>query len=1081
MAPPQTGLLMTVIRSLTASRDTEERDREKANLQREYNESDARLDKLVLQHHQDLTQVMSAFTAITTRLNTSKEKLSSVRGRLVGCQSLLNCKLDELKRLWIESVENKHILELLDQVEQLTKVPEEITNFMNRKHYLHATKLLVKSVASLESGLKKVDALSDVKHDLMGKKEELYNILLDDLHRHVYVKSTAETLGQIKIKNERKDINSPTGGTFIPGHARNKSSDLNLGRNRSRTREQVIEIKEPIEEDINPDNDPEEDSSKFISIIVECLSILHRVPDAIESIKDRADKELGNIVKRTGRELLGTVTTAAANAPSSNVMTASSVSTSGTVPSVLRASLILSDPEHRSHLLNDLFLSLFAQFRQVVAFHETILIPNLKRIESKSGGTIVSESGTNLRVYTMEDIWAKIQAVLEVIADFCLDIGGTAAPTTAMTTSTALDKSTNSMMQSDLTTSFLGSSSSAISNVSDLNSYFARKNRVNLSVASSFARNKRVPLFRFDSSSHAMSLNAYLQEQKEVMREKAELTGESLDSIDISETERYIVCPPAPENLVIMFSPLMTFIQEIDTQLHLDAGQHCPLHSYVTRSAQVFLKHVNLDLERIMDLSSKSLESWRVVSDPEALMSVSSHSMSMSQSDYQPQNSRNLDRMITSSGSKTSSASANVRPLLQSVLLIDRCIQDLRNLMKCLPLFADDFLSLIVNLLSSYVQQVTLVYKSIIQPDSSDGHHHHQGTASSASDKRIISASWAKDDDISRLLKSLPNWLILEKVKKNPTMKSLASLGSSLSFDEFPEEVRLRNMKESEILTSNLASDTLIPSHEILSDLNQLKILALLQESLEWLGFRIQDLERGLPKSTPGDQFLSPNDQPPSRRSTTEATLSDVSVATLNTLSRELEDLAETCLLVLHLEVRVHCFYYLLPVANSGNFAPTLDSQEADQDVIKLNKDLSAIDEALSSTLQSWKLRYIFEGVGHLVSTILINSATTIKKINENGVKKMCRNIFSIQQNLTSITMSREVALDYSRQFYELFYVNPEEILSQLVEKGPQFQAVEYQNAIQLLFRSGPSRDPAILAALLKKLDEILSEVTVSV
>lgn len=31
--------------------------------------------------------------------------------------------------------------------------------------------------------------------------------------------------------------------------------------------------------------------------------------------------------------------------------------------------------------------------------------------------------------------------------------------------------------------------------------------------------------------------------------------------------------------------------------------------------------------------------------------------------------------------------------------------------------------------------------------------------------------------------------------------------------------------------------------------------------------------------------------------------------------AREFEDLADMCLLVLHLEVRVHCFYYLLPVA----------------------------------------------------------------------------------------------------------------------------------------------------------------------
>ena len=33
--------------------------------------------------------------------------------------------------------------------------------------------------------------------------------------------------------------------------------------------------------------------------------------------------------------------------------------------------------------------------------------------------------------------------------------------------------------------------------------------------------------------------------------------------------------------------------------------------------------------------------------------------------------------------------------------------------------------------------------------------------------------------------------------------------------------------------------------------------------------------------------------------------------------------------------------------------------------------------------------RYIFEGLGHLVSSILINSTQYLKRINENGIKKM--------------------------------------------------------------------------------------------
>jgi exocyst complex component 4 len=130
--------------------------------------------------------------------------------------------------------------------------------------------------------------------------------------------------------------------------------------------------------------------------------------------------------------------------------------------------------------------------------------------------------------------------------------------------------------------------------------------------------------------------------------------------------------------------------------------------------------------------------------------------------------------------------------------------------------------------------------------------------------------------------------------------------------------------------------------------------------------------------------------------------------------------------------------------------------------------------------LQPWKLRYIFEGVGHLVATILINCANTIKRINSNGVKKMCRNIFAIQQSLTSITMSREVALDYARQYFELFYHTPEEILTTIVEKGPQFQLNEYISAITLLHKSIAGREQQLLDSVLKRLTEILNEVAVS-
>lgn len=114
-------------------------------------------------------------------------------------------------------------------------------------------------------------------------------------------------------------------------------------------------------------------------------------------------------------------------------------------------------------------------------------------------------------------------------------------------------------------------------------------------------------------------------------------------------------------------------------------------------------------------------------------------------------------------------------------------------------------------------------------------------------------------------------------------------------------------------------------------------------------------------------------------------------------------------------------------------------SMDYDPLVVKLNKDISAIEEAMGAALQQHKFQYIFEGewarastarlrkhshpdrvrllagLGHLISCILINGAQYFKRISESGIKKMCRNIFVLQQNLTNITMSREADLDFAR------------------------------------------------------------------
>lgn len=385
----QTGLLMSVIRSLTASRDMVERDREKENVQRQFQESDQRLDKLVQQHHQELTSVMSAFSKVSSRLDSAKSRLEGIREKLLHCQSLLNCKRDELKRLWIESIETRHVMELLNLVETQSKKPELIAEYISKKHYLHATRELISSLEILEGRLSKVDALVDVKNELNAKKDELFTLFMDDLHKHVYVKSTVDVIKKIKkdqSENERRSILDPKGVDYSVILTNPALRSSLASKITSSTTSQSNNEQDEVTEDLN-EEDPEADSKKFLTIIITCLHLLNKIPEAVAVVKERSDKELGNIVKRTGRELLDSY--------------ASSTTTKGRTISVQGTNI----PDH---LLQEYIHGLLTQFRSVADIHETIVLPSLRRVTGETSPDAFYSAG---------EMWSKIQSIVEYVAD----------------------------------------------------------------------------------------------------------------------------------------------------------------------------------------------------------------------------------------------------------------------------------------------------------------------------------------------------------------------------------------------------------------------------------------------------------------------------------------------------------------------------------------------------------------------------------------------------------------------------------------------------------------------------------------
>lgn len=84
---------------------------------------------------------------------------------------LLHCKRDELRKLWIEGIEHKHVLNLLDEIENIKQVPQKLEQCMASKHYLNATDMLVRCATSYwaRTHQKRTGQLSDhLQTDLLS-------------------------------------------------------------------------------------------------------------------------------------------------------------------------------------------------------------------------------------------------------------------------------------------------------------------------------------------------------------------------------------------------------------------------------------------------------------------------------------------------------------------------------------------------------------------------------------------------------------------------------------------------------------------------------------------------------------------------------------------------------------------------------------------------------------------------------------------------------------------------------------------------------------------------------------------------
>ncbi|CAJ1976727.1 unnamed protein product [Sphenostylis stenocarpa] len=160
------------------------------------------VDEVVHSYHSGFNRAIQNYSQILKLFSESTDSISVLKVDLAEAKKRLSARNKQLHQLWYRSVTLRHIISLLDQIEDIAKVPARIEKLITEKQFYAAVQLDVQSILMLERGLQNVGALQDVRSDLTKLRGVLFYKILEDLHAHLYNKGEYSAVGSTLLEND---------------------------------------------------------------------------------------------------------------------------------------------------------------------------------------------------------------------------------------------------------------------------------------------------------------------------------------------------------------------------------------------------------------------------------------------------------------------------------------------------------------------------------------------------------------------------------------------------------------------------------------------------------------------------------------------------------------------------------------------------------------------------------------------------------------------------------------------------------------------------------------------------------------
>ncbi|KAG2159664.1 Sec8 exocyst complex component-specific domain-containing protein [Suillus bovinus] len=986
-------------------------------------------------HHKAFADALPHHAALLNHLGLTQTQIKQSKTALMEAKEALGNKRADLVQLWSRGQVLEEMMRLLDQIEHLKSVPDALETLMSEKRLLQASVLLVRSLKLINKpDMQEIGAVSDLRSYLIGQENALREILIDELHNHLYLKSfwcesrwAAFKPNQTALDNRLRmapRIFPPESSSLKHASSRlsrflnslalrqnDSPHDLSESNFRSNTSVQDLSSSSlpsapSFSSNLNLvalatqapqlDANPESDSFAYIETLLESLAVLGKLGSALDIVAQRLQGEIYSLVECTLDEVeerteeskrvsLFGAASLGRRSEGGYIFVANDpvgITLDGVVPSMSAKGVLLrtfslrlaalesSTKQVDQETLKDFFWTVYSKL-DAVTQGLRVVCEVANRIGSRKD--FKDSSGAKPgALFPLADVWLPVQAEVRTLLHDYLT-----------------DEEQGSV-----------AGRNPISSINEV----LREGR--------FTRDKQKSVFRFadtDMKSTGKVLRRHEDELTRVLRDTMPgLVQNSSDSavqatlstvgtddrlLGVGQHHRLLIKPDA-FHVSVLFQPTLAFLNRVADIL--------PDGVESTRSASGVLDDFVLKVylpqleERISELFHHA------VTSPDAFQ---------------------YDQMSTRFSPK---------PIFRATTQLMALINSLCAMLRTTPFHRESYSRLIVGVIIQFYQRCSDKFQDLVSSIANTPETSHL----------VLAAQWAQKSELIPCLTELfatphANNVIRRQLSRQETHLELNYLGQAQ-----------------------------IAKHDLVSSTRNLAGLCGLYRSVAWFTEELNIL-----KSTP-DGTLSPTTPVAPGSADVVMSFTPSAISTFFSqgtndeqlslpLSREMamrfsallktySQLAEIILHTIRIDIRCRTMHYLDAAMRLGNYNIDHEAGEPDPYIVDLNSEISNCNEFVSAAMLKEEHRFVFAGLEHLMEHLLISNARHVRMTNAFGIRKIMRNTLALQQSVRTIGDDQQHAeFERAKSYYSLFFLTPQGLLDS-IRQHQNFTFDEYKTILNL-------------------------------